>query len=302
MSERKEIGRLQRSVRWGITLIELLVVVAILGLLIGLLLPAVQKVRAAALAVKAKNNLKQLSLATANFRSDHSDELPWISVFPRYPESLVRITTFIQLMPYLEYEPLYKYIVYHADEPGSFQPYPLPVLLNPLDPLSGEYLKLGSDQVGFSANARVFSPSTRCSASALFSDGESNTIAFAETQQECGGAIRNWREDQPTFRFSGHMQRATFADNDLVTTTARCEDYVPITTGNPPVSRAAANRTFQIRPSRGTCDPRLPNGLSTGGLLVAFADGSVRLLRESIDPSVFWGAVTPNQREIVALD
>src|SRR5262249_30831271 len=108
-----------RTRQRAFTLIELLVVIAIIGVLIGLLLPAVQKVREAANRTKCTNNFKQIGLAFHNYHDAYS-KLPnallqqWNgsgadgTVFgPNSPNR--DITTFWHLiMPFMEQDPLYK--------------------------------------------------------------------------------------------------------------------------------------------------------------------------------------------------
>jgi len=155
--------------RGAATLVEVLVVVAILAVLIGLLLPAVQRVRQAALRSEATNQLRQISLAFHNYLGANGS----LPSYPKSPTSAYGYgEVFEVIRPYLEAENG------GVDSDGSLM---IRNYLSPADP-SIQALPKGSGNCSFVVNSQL------CRVRADFngvSDGASNTIAFSERYARC---------------------------------------------------------------------------------------------------------------------
>jgi len=108
----------RKPTRGAFTLIELLVVIAIIAILIGLLLPAVQKVRDAAARMQSSNNLKQMGLALHNCASTFNDQMP--PSYGGYPTSSVASNSmFVWLLPSMEQGNLYNATVANGGVAGG---------------------------------------------------------------------------------------------------------------------------------------------------------------------------------------
>jgi prepilin-type N-terminal cleavage/methylation domain-containing protein/prepilin-type processing-associated H-X9-DG protein len=150
--------------RQGFTLIELLVVIAIIAILIGLLLPAVQKVREAADRSRCQNNLKQIALAAQNYHTTYKRFPPAVNIvdavtngWPLPPESGKWYSLHIALFPYYEQDNLLRNVVtdkpepwkYNCNGPGAFGAQTVDMLICPSDnampsPAVGQYTTSGT--------------------------------------------------------------------------------------------------------------------------------------------------------------
>ena len=290
------------------TLIELLVVIAIIAILIGLLLPAVQKVREAAARMSCSNNLKQIGVGLHNYHSSFGKFPP----MSRYDGSKTgpntnqaqgeRSNLWINLLPYIEQDNVFKLsflvsprnpsIDDGATAANSVASKTIKTYLCPADASTEPPPTWTNGWVVscYAANHDAFhnptdggwmsawdsgSGSYQASLERTYKDGTSNTLGVAEAYARCGSTGTLWAHETVTPDW-----HAMFNDWNA----------------------RGVNSKFQLQPTQAQCNRFVPQTSHSAGIQVMMMDGSVRNVSIGVNPNSWAAVLTPAGGETIGLD
>ena len=306
------------------TLIELLVVIAIIAILIGLLLPAVQKVREAAARMKCSNNLKQLGLAMHNYESAYHAFPQGRNQYPKVVSAPARLLAFV------EQDNLQKLVSYEGTlaDPQNVAASKTRVglFVCPSDPLSGQvpgltdygtnYVACNGTGVILDANGNISSFTKIPDGNGIFAqvpvrvgdiaDGTSNTAAFSESTLGNGVPVTGIPSDA---RF---IILEVAGGNDPTPSDCNAGNGAWVATrGGQWINGHFGNTLYNHYyppnpPAKWDCGNGSHNkaltaarSFHTAGVNLLLTDGSVRFVRDSIDLSTWRGLSTRAGGEIL---
>jgi prepilin-type N-terminal cleavage/methylation domain-containing protein len=292
----------QASPRSAFTLVELLVVIAIVAVLIGLLLPAVQKVREAANHVWCSNNLKQIGLAAHSANTTHGKFPCALGWYPGQGGGFGGY--FFHLLPYIEQESVYRnsynagsyFIGNNQTFSQTIRTYLCPS--DPTVPAGGRVVDgLGNSwgvnsyalnlQLHLSGSRIVPEKTPRIGAD--FPDGTSSTILFTEKHAQCSNY---------NYPVGGNLWGNYLSDPSVML--AYISGYAAPLNGYS--TGPTCKFQTQPRPFNGSCDPTLASSPHPGGIHVCLIDGSVRHLSSSVSTLTWWYLTTTQGGEVIPAD
>jgi prepilin-type N-terminal cleavage/methylation domain-containing protein len=310
----------------GFTLVELLVVIAIIGILVALLLPAVQAAREAARKVHCKNNLKQIGLA-AHLIDQTNGTMPPMTTMTLYHEvrrpgpyqGVKGATVFFWLLPFIEEHALHGVAVrdgwvrnpyYTEDSPETFTgivTQRIESFLCPSDPTDAfstghPTTHYGNSQLWsvsmYAANYLVFGAPDETdkfsrsdmgtpNLATTFPDGTSNTIMFTERYASCGNTGDPGDYIQSClWGDSASEFRPTFCVNNVT-------QYPLIGGYNPCLMFQDAPHWYE------TCESRRAQTPHPGAIHACMADGSVRSVSSDVEETIWQYACDPRDGFVI---
>jgi len=298
--------RLNRPTKVGFTLIELLVVIAIIAILIGLLLPAVQKIREAANRMKCSNQLKQMSLGAANYEGTYGVMPPsWANNNGTAYGSL-----HFFLLPFVEQDNVFRVAGNNSWNQNNTK---IPIYSCPSD--SSRWTAYPDGGTSYAFNCMVFGAAWGTDYKAGLNslvgsmpDGTSNTVIFAERYKYCnpswGGHTDPVWAAHPWSTPNGPWAVAAFGYTTAATQpwgypsyNGNLNGYMPDLGWNNP--QPPANAPFQANPSAAACNWYILQSGHSGVMNAGLGDGSVRGVRTTISPQVWTQACSPSDGNVV---